>query len=96
MKEAQYLEFLTGLAKIVKPLHRNTVTVPDMDVEFKEIDIDSLDTLMLVIYTCELYGIDEETGKECNPKTARELWDFIQTHKTRDVTDVAAALEECK
>ena len=67
-----------------------------MDVEFKEIDIDSLDTLMLVIYTCELYGIDEETGKECNPKTARELWDFIQAHKTRDVTDVAAALEECK
>ena len=96
MNEAQFLELLTGLAKIVKPLHRNTVTVPDMDVEFKEIDIDSLDTLMLVIYTCELYGIDEETGKECNPKTARELWDFIQEHKTRDVTDVAAALEECK
>ena len=96
MNEAQFLELLTGLAKIVKPLHRNTVTVPDMDVEFKEIDIDSLDTLMLTIYTCELYGIDEETGKECNPKTARELWDFIQTHKTRDVTDVAAALEECK
>ena len=44
-----------------------------MDVEFKEIDIDSLDTLMLTIYTCELFGIDEETGKECNPKTAREL-----------------------
>ena len=96
MNEAQFLELLTGLAKIVKPLHRNTVTVPDMDVEFKEIDIDSLDTLMLTVYTCELYGIDEETGKECNPKTARELWDFIQAHKTRDVTDVAAALEECK
>lgn len=96
MNESQFLELLTGLAKIVKPLHRNTVTVPDMDVEFKEIDIDSLDTLMLVIYTCELYGIDEETGKECNPKTARELWDFIQAKKTRDVTDVAAALEECK
>ena len=96
MNEAQFLELLTGLAKIVKPLHRNTVTVPDMDVEFKEIDIDSLDTLMLTIYTCELFGIDEETGKECNPKTARELWDFIQAHKTRDVTDVAAALEECK
>ena len=96
MNEAQFLELLTGLAKIVKPLHRNTVTVPDMDVEFKEIDIDSLDTLMLTIYTCELFGIDEETGKECNPKTARELWDFIQEHKTRDITDVAAALEECK
>lgn len=96
MNETQFLELLTGLAKIVKPLHRNTVTVPDMDVEFKEIDIDSLDTLMLVIYTCELFGIDEETGKECNPKTARELWDFIQAKKTRDVTDVAAALEECK
>ncbi len=96
MNEAQFLELLTGLAKIVKPMHRNTVTVPNMDVEFKEIDIDSLDTLMLVIYTCELHGIDEETGKECNPKTARELWDFIQTHKTKDVTDVAAALEECK
>lgn len=96
MNETEFLELLTGLAKIVKPLHRNTVTVPDMDVEFKEIDIDSLDTLMLCIYTCEVFGIDEETGKECNPKTARELWDFIQAKKTRDVTDVAAALEECK
>ena len=96
MKEAQFLEFLTGLAKIVKPLHRNTVTVADMDAEFKEMDIDSLDTLMIVIYTCELHGIEEEIGKECNPKTAKELWDFIQAHKTREVTDIAAALEECK
>jgi acyl carrier protein len=96
MNEAQFLEFLTGLAKIVKPLHRNTVTVADMDAEFKEMDIDSLDTLMLVIYTCELHGIEEEIGKECNPKTARELWDFIQEHKTKDIKDVAAALEECK
>lgn len=96
MTEAQFLELLTGLAKIVKPMHRNTVTVPDMDVEFKEIDIDSLDTLMIVIYTCELHGIDEETGKECNPKSARELWDFVQAKKTQDVTDVAAALEACK
>lgn len=96
MNEQQYLELLTGLAKIIKPMHRNTVTVPDLDVEFKEIDIDSLDTLMLVIYTCELHGISEEVGKECNPKNARELWDFLQTHKTQDVIDVAAALEACK
>lgn len=96
MNEQQYLELLTGLAKLIKPMHRNTVTVPDMDVEFKEIDIDSLDTLMLVIYTCELHGISEEVGKECNPKNGRELWDFLQAHKTQDVTDVAAALEACK
>lgn len=96
MNEQQHLELLTGLAKLIKPMHRNTVTVPDMDVEFKEIDIDSLDTLMLVIYTCELHGISEEVGKECNPKNARELWDFLQSHKTQDVTDVAAALEACK
>lgn len=96
MNEAQFLEFLTGLAKIVKPLHRNTVTVPDLDVEFKEIDIDSLDTLMIVIYSCELHGISEEVGKECNPKNGRELLDFIAAHKTQDVTDVAAALEACK
>lgn len=96
MNEQQYLELLTGLAKIIKPMHRNTVTVPDMDVEFKEIDIDSLDTLMLVIYTCELHGISEEVGKECNPKNGRELWDFLQAHKAQDVTDVAAALEACK
>jgi acyl carrier protein len=96
MSEAQFLELVTGLVKLIKPLHRNTVTVPDPDVEFKEIDIDSLDTLMIVIYCCELHGISEEVGKECNPKTARELWDFIQAHKTKDVTDVAAALEECK
>jgi acyl carrier protein len=96
MNEAQFLDLLTGLAKLVKPLHRNTVTVPDLDVEFKEIDIDSLDTLMIVIYCCELHGISEEEGKECNPKNARELLDFIQAHKKQDVTDVAAALEACK
>lgn len=96
MNEAQFLELLTGLAKLVKPLHRNTVTVPDLDVEFREIDIDSLDTMMIVIYCCELYGISEEVGKQCNPKNGRELRDFLEQHKTRDVTDVAAALEACK
>jgi acyl carrier protein len=95
MDETQFLDLLTGLAEIVKPMHRNTVTVPDMDAGFKELDIDSLDTLMLVVFTCELFGIDEETGKACNPANARELWNFVQTHKTRDVTDIQAALEAC-
>lgn len=96
MNEQQYLELLTGLVKIIKPIHRNTVTVPDMDVEFREIDIDSLDTFMLVVYICELYCIPEEIGKECSPRNARELWEFIQKHKTNDITDVESALSQCK
>lgn len=95
MDHAQFLELMTGLSKIVKPMHRNTVTVGSMETGFRELDIDSLDTLMLVIFTCELFGIDEETGKTCNPANAQQLWDFVQKHKTREVTDVQAALEAC-
>lgn len=95
MNESQFLELLTGLAKIAKPLHRDTVVITDMDVAFKDVDIDSLDTLMLVIYSCELYGIPEEVGKQCNPVNPRQLWTFIREHKTQEVTDVAQALEAC-
>lgn len=96
MQESEFLDLVTGLLKIIKPMHRNTIAVASMDVEFKDIEVDSLDTLMLVIYNCELHGITEEEGKECNPKNARELWDFIQAHKTKEVNDVAAAIEECR
>lgn len=95
MQESEFLELLTGLSKIIKPMHAN-IQISDMDLPFKDIEIDSLDTLMLVIYNCELHGITEEEGKECNPKNARELWDFIQAHKKKDVTDVKAAIEECR
>lgn len=96
MDEAKFLELLTGLAKIVKPVHRNTVTVADMDTQFKDAGLDSLDNLMLVIYACELHGIHEEVGRTCHPANARELWNFVQMHKTRDVTDINEALEQCK
>jgi len=96
MDQSEFLRLLTGLAKIVKPMHRNAVEIASMDAPFKELDIDSLDTLMLVIYTCELHGIPEEVGKQCYPRNAQDLWQFVEQHKTQDVDDVEAALEACK
>ena len=62
--------------------------------KFYDIEIDSLDCLLIVIYMCELFNVPEEIGKEFNPVNIRELYDSIMEHKTQVPESIEAAIKE--
>lgn len=93
MDDQQFLALVTGVAKVAKPMHKDTVEVDDMDSPWAEFEIDSLDCLMIFIYMCDIYGIPEEIGKTLQAKTPRDLQVFLTQHKTKDPTSVQEAVE---
>ena len=79
-----FIELFNKVARVVKPAHHEYVPVTDLDTDIKETNLDSMDGMMMSIYFCDIYGIPEAVGKEMMFKSARECWDFIQLHKTKE------------
>lgn len=93
MDDQQFLALVTEVAKVAKPMHKDTVSVDDMDTLWPEFGVDSLDCIMIFIYMCDLYGIPEEIGKTLMAKTPRELQTFLYQHKTKEPTSLQEAVE---
>jgi hypothetical protein len=84
-----FIELFNKVARVVKPAHHDYVPVTDLDTDLKETNLDSMDGMMMSIYFCDIYGIPEAVGKEMMFKSARECWDFIQLHKTKEPSGTA-------
>lgn len=94
MKNEEFLDFLHEVGKLAKPMHKDTLEkIPSLDTAFKNTEYDSLDMLVVYMYVCDVYGIDEETGKELVARTPKELLAFVTRHKTKDPQTVAEAVE---
>ncbi len=92
MKDEEFLEVLTEVAKIAKPMHRNTIKIDDMTAPWAEFEVDSLDLIMIGIYMCDLWGVSEEVGKTMQVKNGSEMKAFLEQHG-QEPADIGAALE---
>jgi acyl carrier protein len=91
-----FLELLNAVAQVAKPAHKDDINIQSMVEKLADADVDSLDTLMLVMYLSIIYGIPDEASKDFHPVTAEELLDFIKKHKTKEPASIDQALEEIK
>ena len=87
-----FLELLHEVGKLAKPLHSEALAPPTWDGTFAEMNVDSLDLIIIALYMCDIYGIPEEIGKTMQVKTATELKAFVDEHKTKEPDSVQAAL----
>jgi hypothetical protein len=91
-----YLDLLNALAKVAKPSHLDYIPVESMDTPFIDTSIDSLDGLLILMFMSMVYDVDDDLGKDFNPATPQELYDFCQQHKKRDPESIEWAVELCK
>jgi hypothetical protein len=89
-----FIELFNAVARVAKPMHPDFNLAKSLDDGFVDIEIDSLDCLLIVIYMCELFGVPEEIGKEFNPINIRELYNLIMEHKTKVPESIEAAIKE--
>ena len=88
-----FLELVHEVGKLAKPMHKESLEIPDWESPFNELGYDSLDMLMVALYICDIYGIPEEVGKTMQVKNCTELKAFVDEHKTKEPQSVAAAIE---
>ena len=91
-----FIKLFNAIARVAKPMSPDFNNAKGLDDQLQDIDIDSLDSLLIGLYFCELYGIPEEKGKEFNPITVWDIHNFLMLHKTQEPESIEAAIEAIK
>lgn len=87
-----YLKLLNGVARQVKPAQSAFRDAASLDDKMADTGLDSLDSVLMAVYVCEIFGIPEESGKTFSPQTFGDIAAFAQTHATRIPASVEEAL----
>ena len=91
-----FLDIFNIVARAAKPMHMDVTFATSMEDVLQDINIDSLDGLMMMMYIGDIYGIPDEADKEFYPKTVQEVYDFIQAHKTKEPQSLDEVKEAVK
>jgi acyl carrier protein len=91
-----FLDLLNAVTRQARPAHRDFKPMDSMDLPFTETEVDSLDSMMIVMYLAIIYGITDDECKDFHPKTPRELLEFIEHMKSRDPASIEEAMEMIK
>ncbi len=87
-----FIELFNRVVRIAKPMYPDFNNVKSLDDKMTEIGIDSLDGLLVMMFFCEIYGINPEMTKEWYPATIREFHDLIMANKTKEPTSIEEAI----
>ena len=91
-----FIEIFNYVAKVARPAHTVASIAKTMEDTFESIGLDSLDGLVMLLFFDELYGIDDEVGKEWSPKSVQEVYDLVMAHKTKEPASMEEVKEVCK
>ena len=91
-----FIELFNHVTRVAKPLYPNFNNAKSMDDKMVDIDVDSLDGLLIMMFFCEIYGIDPEITKEWFPITVQEFYDLLMANKTTEPTSVEEAIKAIK
>jgi len=89
-----FIELFNGVVKLAKPTSAEKSFAVNIEDRIKDLDIDSLDNIMLLMYFGEMYDIPEEIIRELQVETVQELKDFLEKNGNKFPTDVNVALKE--
>ena len=91
-----FIKLFNEIVKLAKPSVGKASFVSSMEDKFEELDLDSLDHLMMMMYFGSIYEIEEEALQNSRYETVKELKEFLEINKTRDVESIEQAMEYAK
>jgi hypothetical protein len=63
-----FIDLFNMVAKVAKPAHMSFKPAEAMEDKMEDLNLDSLDGLVMMMYLCELYGIpDDDESKIGTP-----------------------------
>lgn len=93
-----FIELFNGVVTLAKPVSAENSYAKSASDQLLDLELDSLDTIMLSMYFGEIYGVEEDTMRSMNESVATvgDLEAFLEKHKTRTPTSAKEALAEVK
>jgi hypothetical protein len=96
MKEEDFLKLLNAVVRIAKPFHKEAPDIDDMNMQFADTTIDSLDMLLVGLYMADVFGISDEDAKNIMAKTPAELFEIIKKIAQKFPEDIDQAIADLK
>ncbi len=94
--DTQFLRLFNAVAIVAKTPANPPVPAESLDQTFQDLNIDSLDGLIMGMYLCEIFEIPEEVGKNFQPKTVGEFQAMLYEHAQKTDIDVDEAIKSLK
>jgi acyl carrier protein len=93
MTDQEFIVLLNEVAKKARPFNSELQSIDSMEMILKETGLDSLDTLMCVVYLCEIYDVEDEKSKEMLGETPQDLFNFLKEWGRRQPANLDQARE---
>ena len=94
MNDTNKLELFNALIAVVTPVNSVGAVATSLDQPLSETNLDSLDLLMMAIYLSDIWGASEESVKNMQPVTVRDMFDHIIANKTKEPPETVALAVE--
>ena len=91
-----FLELFNGVVDLAKPVSADQSHATSMQDQLADLNLDSLDYIMIAMYFGELYGIEEDIMREMSVMSVADLQEFLLQHKTCEPESADAGLEQIK
>ena len=93
ISDEDFLRLFNVAMALAKPVGKATLQAESIDVRFQDIEVDSLDLLIIGMYLCDAFAVPEEKGKEMRPETVGQMKEFLVANSRAPTIDVNAVLQ---
>ena len=93
LNETQFLEVFDACVRSAKPVLDDYVQPTSMEATIPEMGLDSLDTALTLALLCEVYGLTNEDAAALPKGSLKQMYDWLQSKKTRDYDSVVDAVK---
>lgn len=78
-----FIKLFNEVIKLAKPVTAEDSFAKELSDKFHDLELDSLDYIMLYMYFGDIYGISEEKMREFSADTIGEFKDFLEANATK-------------
>ena len=96
ISDEDFYRLFNAAAVAAKPYGKPAIPATSMEDRFENIEIDSLDGLIMGMYLCDAFAVPETVGKEMQPETVGDMRDFLVKHARVSEIDIKKAIEVMK
>jgi acyl carrier protein len=93
ISDEDFLRLFNVAMALAKPVGKSTINAELIDVRFENIEVDSLDLLIIGMYLCDAFDVPEEKGKEMRPETVGQMKEFLVANSRLAAIDVNGVLQ---
>jgi acyl carrier protein len=96
ISDDDFFRLFNACARLAKTPNNPPLDARSLDDLLPDLNIDSLDSLVLGMYLCDAFGVPEEVGKTMQVRSVGDFKAFLVANATVEEIDVENVISELK